>query len=265
MRRVSVWPGKKTLSRKKFYDAFAKPLFIKNGDTGCVMFHGFSGTPANIYPVTRAVADAGFSVYAPLLSGHGESIKELERQNWQIWRDEAYEAYSRLKDVGCTKVVMAGLSLGALLACIVAANQDVDGLILISAPFKMKKYLLKAAKFSTLMPYAIAEDFHPKYQRESLYQGYRGTPVKKLRDIEALSIIARGALVKINCPTLLIQPVKDKRVDLTSVAIVERAIINSELTKVMLKNSPHMATLGPEMDFVAESCVNFLTKIDGAE
>lgn len=255
-----LWPGKKARERVKFYDSLAQPFFHQGDDTGCAVLHGFTGTPANMRSLAEPLAGAGYTVYAPLLSGHGRSLREMDACSWADWLRDAYAAYDRLIEAGCRHIFLLGLSMGALLSAIVAANRPTAGLAMLSAPLKLKRYLLRAERIAPVLPYLTAEEAHPRYQQDSYVQGYRGAPLRRLADLEKLSRMARGSLQSITCPALIIQPLGDKRVDLASVEIAKHGL-GGEVEAIYMENSPHACTVGPERDEIAAHCLRFIKRV----
>jgi carboxylesterase len=63
---------------------------------GVVLVHGLTGAPAEMKLVARLLHRRGFSVYAPLLAGHGKDVRSLRRSTWQDWLDSVEEAAIRL-------------------------------------------------------------------------------------------------------------------------------------------------------------------------
>ncbi|MDQ0455741.1 alpha/beta hydrolase [Rhizobium paknamense] len=86
---------------------------------GVLLIHGLTGAPAEMRLVARQFAKRGFSVYAPLLAGHGKDAATLRRTRWQDWLDSVEEAAAdfraEVKDV-FTAGICAGGKLGLMAA-----------------------------------------------------------------------------------------------------------------------------------------------------
>lgn len=257
MRIKSYLPSKKNIQKRRFFDSLAESFLHEGSDVGCVLLHGFTGTPANVLVQARALARGGYTVYAPLLSGHGTTLRDMDAQNENIWIADALAAYDKLLALGCTRIFVMGLSMGGLLASVVAQSRACAGLVLMSTPFLMKGYLYKAKRMSNIMPYILLHG-ETRYQLDSFRQGYSGAPLRKLYDLDRLSIRARGNLYKITCPLLVLQSARDKRVDLESVDIVMNGVHSVEKKHIQLENSPHGCSFGPERELVAQYCVEFV-------
>jgi len=96
-------------------DERARGFAIDGGPAGCLLLHGFTGTPSEMRPLGQRLAARGYTVCAPLLPGHGTRVDELARTTWEEWFSAALESWSELGKQASERVV-AGLSMGALLA-----------------------------------------------------------------------------------------------------------------------------------------------------
>lgn len=91
---------------------------------GVVLVHGLTGAPAEMRLVARQFHRRGFSVYAPLLAGHGETAAVLRRSRWQDWLDSV-ETGSAWLGARTDAVFAAGICVGGKLA-MMAAYRNAD-------------------------------------------------------------------------------------------------------------------------------------------
>lgn len=103
--------------------------------TGVLFIHGFTGGTYEVQPfVTYVKKHTDWSVEVPTLPGHGVTI-DLRHVSAQNWLMEAELAMRRLlKRVD--RVIVAGFSMGGLIAMYLALRYPVDKLILLSAAAK---------------------------------------------------------------------------------------------------------------------------------
>jgi carboxylesterase len=86
---------------------------------GVLLVHGLTGAPAEMRLVARQLHRKGYSVYAPLLAGHGNDAQTLRKTSWQDWLVSVQHAADRL--AGCTsEVFAAGICVGGKLAMFAA-------------------------------------------------------------------------------------------------------------------------------------------------
>jgi carboxylesterase len=100
----------------------------------CLLLHGFTGTPAELWPLAEVMHGRGYRVSAPLLPGHGIGAKDLLVAGRSDWFGAATEALGKLpKPVG-----VVGLSMGALLATRLAAGGQLDRLVLLAPAAELR-------------------------------------------------------------------------------------------------------------------------------
>jgi len=96
-------------------DARTRAFAVDGDGPGCLLLHGFTGTPAEMRPLGEHLAERGFAVRAPLLPGHGALVEDLARTTWRDWYATAEESWGELGKRSERRAVV-GLSMGALLA-----------------------------------------------------------------------------------------------------------------------------------------------------
>src|SRR2546423_256151 len=85
-----------------------------SAETGFLLCHGFTGTPASMRAWGAHLAGAGFTVRCPLLPGHGTRWQDLNRTTWEDWYGAVREALLALLAT-CRTVFVGGLSMGGTL------------------------------------------------------------------------------------------------------------------------------------------------------
>jgi carboxylesterase len=113
-------------------EGVAGSLRVTGGAPRVLAFHGFTGTPQEVALVVDVARELGLGAEAPLLPGHGGRVSELAPLRFADWLTAAEQHYRRLAQEG--PVVVAGLSMGALLALHLAAEHPTTtvGVIAIS-------------------------------------------------------------------------------------------------------------------------------------
>lgn len=99
-------------------DPYSFHLEGTNGK-GVLLIHGLTGIPAEMKFIARALNRKGYSIYAPLLAGHGIDRETLARTTWQDWLDgvvKAAEAFSTKVDALYTAGICVGGKLGMMAA-----------------------------------------------------------------------------------------------------------------------------------------------------
>lgn len=187
-----------------------EPIFIKGEcpQVGCLVIHGFAGVPINEKPILNIMRQYGFTVYAPLLKGHGTDIYDLENASYTDWISDAENAYKKLKDSGCKDILVYGHSLGALLALKLAESEpDIKAVLSFSAPIRVHDFSIYY-QWRLPHPRFRPVSFKDKVSAEEYY--YEKYPVSKQKDICTLMKDVEKDLDKINCPMLVIQSKNDE-------------------------------------------------------
>lgn len=115
-------------------------IFIdKNSKIGILLIHGFSSTPRQFKELSVYLAEKGFTVFAPLIAGHGTSPQDLMKTSPEDWTESVKNAYLKLKNKS-EKIFIIGNSFGSNLAFWLAKELDNEpiGIIALGAPIFLK-------------------------------------------------------------------------------------------------------------------------------
>lgn len=100
---------------------------------GVVLVHGLTGAPSEMRLVARQFHRRGFSVFAPLLAGHGEDDAMLRRSRWEDWLDSV-EAASDWLSERADAVFAAGICVGGKLAMMAADRKPLIRAVAVYSP-----------------------------------------------------------------------------------------------------------------------------------
>lgn len=114
----------------------SKEIFIENGDHAVLLFHAFTSYSRDFTLISRTLDKAGYTVYAPNLSGHGEEDpNQVIAYTMEDWAKDGQAAVDFLKEKGYEKISVLGLSLGGIVATYVALeNKDIHSAGTFSSP-----------------------------------------------------------------------------------------------------------------------------------
>ena len=101
-----------------------------------IYFHGCSSSPGTFLPYVEEAAEVGYDVYAPLLPGHGTTVKDMLNYGYKEWQKCAIDAVEALIEK-YDKIHICGHSLGGALATLTAgkfASTGKIGKVLIMCP-----------------------------------------------------------------------------------------------------------------------------------
>lgn len=228
---------------------------------GALVLHGFTGSPHSMRPLAQALAEAGCTVEAPLLPGHGTAVEDLVPLRWDDWYAAVAAAYDDL--AGRTeRVVVAGLSMGGTLAATLAADKDPAGLVAINASI-----VPPADSFIELAHNVVKSGFptFPGIGNDVAKPGvdeygYGETPVAAAISLFAANAAIAGRLHEITCPVLVFT----SRVDHVVPQESSEALVNGvagPVEQVWLERSYHVATLDFDADVIESGTVDFVRKV----
>lgn len=242
----------------------AQPFELEGGEDAILLIHGFTGSPSHMRYIGNAVHAAGYSVRGILLPGHGTSIEEMGRSNDRQWFDACCAAYLEMKQK-YRRIAVGGLSMGGILALLLAEEFDPSAVILFAAAMKYKR---AANKLSPLVKHFVrtlpwgGRSYSPE---EFLYEydyGYEGTPVAKVEDMTRLQALAEASLGKVTCPALAFQSHQDESVHPDAPERIMRGVQSPVKEICWVDRSPHVLTIGPDRDYVCERVIDFLRRYE---
>jgi carboxylesterase len=113
----------------------AGAFYFEGSEVGCLLIHGYTGTPQSVRPLGDFLARRGLTVLAPRLAGHGTSTDDFEQTGPQDWIGTANAALDQLRQ-SCSSVFAIGVSMGGTLALHLAETRgdDLAGVGCINAP-----------------------------------------------------------------------------------------------------------------------------------
>jgi carboxylesterase len=125
------------------------PFFLHSpgADTGVLLIHGLMAAPEEVREWANFLHEKGLTVYAPRLSGHGTSSKDLSFRKYKDWIDSVDRGHAILKTC-CKKIIVAGFSTGAGLALqtVILKPHDFEAVIAVSAPLRFKSFSSRFAE-----------------------------------------------------------------------------------------------------------------------
>lgn len=191
--------------------------------------HGFSASRRDISPVVETLAaNLGANAFLTRLTAHGlTSPAEFATVTPQDWLDDAREALAIGKRLG-DRVILIGISTGALLATIAALEDDsqrIAALVLLSPNFGVRDWRAKFVSgppgpFVAQMFIGTEYTFQPDSSGHAAFWTSR-YPAHGIVALMDLVNFARAlSLRRLNVPTLIIYTHNDTVVDIS--AIIQR-------------------------------------------
>ena len=237
-------------------------FYIEKGDEAVLLLHGLTANPNSVKEMGIFLAQEGYTVYAPVIKGHGTSVFDLEKTNYMDWRKSAEDAYGLLAK-NHTKIYIVGTSLGGLLALDLGANHKIDGLIIVNAPIELKTELMKILPIIYLVsPYSIRGLFTlEELPIATELKLYDTLPLKSIAQLKSYLEFVKPQLKKINSPVLVVQSAKDDIVELESATFILNNVNSNKKEMLLLKDSTHINIAAKDKEILKQRGHKFIENV----
>lgn len=241
--------------------AKAEPYLIKGGPIGCLLLHGYTGTPFETRMLAESLSAAGYTVLAPRLFGHATDPEDMKRARWWDWIASAEDGLNLLRGCSEHQVVM-GLSMGAALSLLIGARHKVDAVCSFSAPYALppdpRINLLKY--ISWLMPRQPKgkPDWH-NLEAMNDHVDYPYFPTRSILELKLLLETMRAELNHLTAPTLFVQSYEDQTILPESMDYLYDHVGAKVKERLWLTNSGHVIIREPEREKVFTATKDFIS------
>ena len=240
-----------------------QPVDVQGDGNGILLMHGFTGSPAHMRMLADDLAERGYTVRSICLPGHASTEEEMAKESWQSWLQAAKTAVLEMKKT-CKTVTVCGLSMGGVLALLLAEQMQVDACIPISAPMATKnRFLCLSGVMGKVIP-RISWGDHPERSvalNADYDFGYTGFPTAKGADLYHLIRLARKNLFNITCPVLAVQSEDDETIWEGSADCILNGVGSEKKWKLWLHGVPHVCTISQEEPAIRDGIVKVLEQI----
>jgi carboxylesterase len=241
---------------------------------GCLLLHGFTATPEEVRPLAVALANAGFPARAVRLPGHATTPDDLAHEGWRDWLRCAEQGLAAAR-ASAPRSAVAGVSLGALLALLLAARRptEVAAVVCCGTPILLadrRPALLRSLRWLpplrrryAMVPKTGGRDIGDPAARAAS-RSYDVMPLPALLSALELRTVVRRQLARVTQPVLVLHGRHDHTAPLTNVALLQRRLGSRWIESRILERSWHVLTEDVERDEVGRLAVDFLTRVEAA-
>lgn len=226
----------------------AEPFFFPGGPVGCILVHGFTGTPKEMRLLGEYLNQKGYTVVGVRLAGHATDLNDMIRSRPGDWLASVEDGYHLLKS-HCEKKFLVGLSMGGVLSLIQASRLPVEGVVAMSTPYDFP--VRWAAKvpwvlriLSTVVPTQNKSHGSPWFKPEmgEGHISYPKHPVRSAYELNRLLRLLRVTLPEVNVPALIIHSRDDDYVVSENARKIFAAIGSSDKELLWVDHARHVIT-----------------------
>jgi carboxylesterase len=247
-----------------------REFFAPGRAPAVVAFHGFSGTAAELMPVLRAVAEAGFAVDAALLPGHGRRVEELQEQTFDTWLAGARARYEgAVKEHG--RAVLLGFSLGSLLALQIASERPdgLAGLVAMGNALTVRPHTSLPFRIWDLFGQPLPDAYLLKPKAGDLVDpsamgslvSYDRHPIRSAHQVYAAGKRVLRVIDRIECPTLIMHGRRDIVCHWKNATLLADRVAAKDVTVRIFERSAHVLACDGEHEQVAREVVRFVGRV----
>lgn len=255
---------------------------IEAGRIGVLLLHGLCGSPAEIRYIANGLDRSGMTVLCPQLAGHGGTEADLQKTTWQDWYDSAEQALFELSRT-CDRVVIGGLSTGAVLSLLLAARhpEKVHAITLYSPTLWLSgrkvpwyvplfrcinnKAIANLFRFPVPMHVGIKDQRIREFVRHAAKVG-EGTPAQiktpggAVLERHRLARVVMGLLGRIRQPVLIMHAREDDYAGLDNALYLQRKL-GGPVELVVLDDCYHMVTVDRQRHIVLDRTASFIASV----
>lgn len=241
----------------------AEPIVLGQGGRGVLIVHGFGDTPQSVRSLSVALHENGWTVRAPLLSGHGSSLRAFTASRADDWLADARTALRELRS-HATHVTLVGQSMGGALTTILASETPVDAMVLLAPFLRLSRRAERIARFhfavSVFAPYLRSRSessiLDPEARSRALGKGV--TTPRLVRELAKIVDHARHAATRIRAPTLVIHSPQDPRVAVPDAEAAFAQLGCEVKTLKWATRSGHVLSADYDRDWIQEEVLRWL-------
>lgn len=197
----------------------AEPIALTGTRSGAVLLiHGYNDSPQSVASLAATLHARGWSVRVPLLPGHGRTLRAFAASGARVWMNAARQELAMLRSTN-EHVAVGGLSMGAAMCFVLAAEQpEVRAVVAfapylhVSMPIRLLEALAPIAALASKYVWGGAgRSVHDPAASERMIAYGRSTP-HLLVELDRIVRLARAALPNVLQPVLVVQSREDNRI-----------------------------------------------------
>ena len=249
----------------------AEPFFLpgkgKNGRIGCLLIHGFTGTPKEMRWMGEYLNAGGYSCLGVRLNGHATKPEDMIRSRYQDWMLSVEDGYNILKN-SSDRIFLMGLSMGGILSLLMSTRLDVEGVFAMSTPFRLPDdprlgFIKEISLFIKYMPKNEEAPDSGWFDKKAFAEhvSYPKNPVRSIAELKGIMEEMRSALPDVKVPVFLVHSSGDDYVIKDSMQQIYDHLGTTDKEMLWVEGSGHVITREPAKELVFEYAVKFIDRV----
>ncbi len=228
--------------------------------TGVLLIHGFTGSPAEMSWLAGELLARDFVIRLPRLCGHARHPEDLLQCTYRDWIGDVVNQYEALS-AHVDRLYVIGLSMGGALALYLAARYDFDGVVALSAPYRLspvKEWEAKWLHFA--IPWLVKKDGPDIRDQEakSRLNSYYRYPTRAAIQLFELLKLVRMEIPRIRMPALIMHSYLDHVVPPENARQIYQHLASKHKKLIWLRQSYHIITMDVEKEKVLAEILTFI-------
>ncbi len=237
----------------------AEPFFFPGNPTACLLIHGFTATPREMRGLGEYLHQTyGYTVLGIRLAGHATTPEDMAHMRWEDWLASAEDGWHLLRSAGHQRIAVIGLSMGGVVALLLAAYKPVMAVASMAAP-----YSLEITPRERLL--GLVRPYFPKGEGK-VYdpEGFRGrvaypvNPARSALELVKMLGVLREALPTVKAPALVLHSRNDRYVQPENAERIYAALGSPRKQLVWVERSSHVVTLDAAREEVFRAVGQFV-------
>ncbi|MCU0488694.1 MAG: alpha/beta fold hydrolase [Anaerolineales bacterium] len=246
----------------------AEPFFFPGGPVGCLLVHGFTGTPNEMRWLGEYLAAQGQSVLGVRLAGHATCLEDMQRTSWKDWLACVEDGYHLLSGVA-QEIYVIGLSLGGILSLTFASGRltpdcSLAGAVAMATPQHLwfnpllSKSIGWISRIKPIQP-KQGSDWHDPIAEQSQLC-YSENPLRQVAELQAVLVEMNNSLPEISCPVKLIYSRDDQTVrpEARHAELIYEKLGSRQKELIWIEGSGHVLTRDLQRETVFSEVANFV-------
>jgi carboxylesterase len=245
----------------------AEPFFFPGDRTGCLLVHGFTGTPKEMRWMGEYLAAQGHTVLGIRLAGHATQPKDILRTTWEDWLTSVEDGLDLLRPI-TSHLYIIGLSMGGSLSLLAAARYPVDGVVTMSAPLALPpdwrmRYLNALRVFVPEVDKGKPDWHNPAAAVDHI--DYPKYPTRSVGQMLQLLDVLQAELPKVRVPVMLVHSRQDKGVLPENMQNIYDRLQTTHKEMLWVDDSGHVIPREPERQRVFAATEDFIQRINSGQ